>query len=473
MTKNENGRFRCTRVGCTAEVQDFDRKCEWSKHMDKHDRPYKYSAEGCEKLPSSADSGDLLRYERELYDKLISIVEKREVGRKPTIIQQSGARAMGRPRENKRKVLRVRIKGKEHLSCPDSGSEKNIMSESFAKEHEFEIRRGTKDLKRFELGSGKYVWSVGRVRVPVELFGNPLSRKKYWFYVLPNCPVPLIFGMKFLKEAEILTKNRHMLETCPTELSNISSLLWIGSPRHRMKCSLDGHDLVAVADTGSDLNLMSLKCAKREGFHIDRRREARTRIQVGDGTETETIGQVYVHSLGLDWRKAETSSTDDHSRVNMGDPLDSTQPVQDASEHEEDPGAFGAIFHVLPGLPCDVIFGRDLLDDTNAFNICPELFSGPPSEPDDPFELNVLISLGPVSLNIPISRRSRRVTVVNPDPKEIHDNARHAEMFRRSNREDEIVLLPTEQQDRARAREKMRVREWAAGHSTCIYCNPV
>jgi hypothetical protein len=32
-TKNEAGRYVCTWVGCTEEVRDFGRKCEWSKHM--------------------------------------------------------------------------------------------------------------------------------------------------------------------------------------------------------------------------------------------------------------------------------------------------------------------------------------------------------------------------------------------------------------------------------------------------------
>jgi hypothetical protein len=115
-----------------------------------------------------------------------------------------------KPRENRRKILRVRIRDGEHQACPDSGSEKNIMEESFAIKHGFTIRRRPKDLKQFELGNGKYIWSVGRVCVPVELPGSTFGQTKRWFHVLPNCPVPLILGMKFLKEAEIFTKT----DTC-------------------------------------------------------------------------------------------------------------------------------------------------------------------------------------------------------------------------------------------------------------------
>jgi hypothetical protein len=69
VTKGDNGRYVCTWVGCTDEVRDFGRKCEWSKHMDKHDRPYKCPADGCEKLPGFTYSGGLLRHEREVHGK--------------------------------------------------------------------------------------------------------------------------------------------------------------------------------------------------------------------------------------------------------------------------------------------------------------------------------------------------------------------------------------------------------------------
>lgn len=68
VTKGEDGKFICTWPGCTEDVRVFSRKCEWSKHMDKHDRPYKCPAEGCEKLPGFTYSGGLLRHQREVHN---------------------------------------------------------------------------------------------------------------------------------------------------------------------------------------------------------------------------------------------------------------------------------------------------------------------------------------------------------------------------------------------------------------------
>jgi hypothetical protein len=92
------------------------------------------------------------------------------------------------PISNQRKVLRVLIGSKEHIACPDSGSEKNIMSKSFASQQNFETHRGPEDLKDFELGSGKSVRSVGRVQVSVQLPGITLQKAKRCFYVFENLP---------------------------------------------------------------------------------------------------------------------------------------------------------------------------------------------------------------------------------------------------------------------------------------------
>ncbi|PVH96201.1 hypothetical protein DM02DRAFT_617405 [Periconia macrospinosa] len=63
--RNTEGKMVCKHEDCTGFT--FDRKCEWSKHMDKHDRPYKCNAQGCEKLQGFTYSGGLLRHEREVH----------------------------------------------------------------------------------------------------------------------------------------------------------------------------------------------------------------------------------------------------------------------------------------------------------------------------------------------------------------------------------------------------------------------
>ncbi|TWU79215.1 hypothetical protein ED733_008973 [Metarhizium rileyi] len=69
VVKQSDGRFHCPLDECKEEVRAFSRKCEWNKHMDKHERPYRCPAAGCENLPGFTYSGGLLRHEREVHGK--------------------------------------------------------------------------------------------------------------------------------------------------------------------------------------------------------------------------------------------------------------------------------------------------------------------------------------------------------------------------------------------------------------------
>lgn len=69
VTKSEDGKYICTWAECNELIKKFQRKCEWSKHMDKHERPYVCTAKGCEKIQGFTYSGGLLRHEREVHGK--------------------------------------------------------------------------------------------------------------------------------------------------------------------------------------------------------------------------------------------------------------------------------------------------------------------------------------------------------------------------------------------------------------------
>ncbi|WPH02546.1 Hypothetical protein R9X50_00541100 [Acrodontium crateriforme] len=64
----ENNKYVCV-FAPECQGMTFDRKCEWSKHMDKHDRPYRCPDEACAKLQGFTYSGGLLRHEREVHGK--------------------------------------------------------------------------------------------------------------------------------------------------------------------------------------------------------------------------------------------------------------------------------------------------------------------------------------------------------------------------------------------------------------------
>lgn len=65
---NSENKYYCD-FSAECEGLTFDRKCEWSKHMDKHDRPYRCQHPSCAKLQGFTYSGGLLRHEREVHGK--------------------------------------------------------------------------------------------------------------------------------------------------------------------------------------------------------------------------------------------------------------------------------------------------------------------------------------------------------------------------------------------------------------------
>ena len=66
-SRNEQGFIYCTHKDCSSNPPTFTRKCEWTKHMDKHNRPYVCEERGCEKILGFTYSGGLLRHQREVH----------------------------------------------------------------------------------------------------------------------------------------------------------------------------------------------------------------------------------------------------------------------------------------------------------------------------------------------------------------------------------------------------------------------
>ncbi|KAI9729451.1 MAG: hypothetical protein M1834_006832 [Cirrosporium novae-zelandiae] len=67
--RREDGSIYCNHQDCQQNPPTFRRPCEWNKHMDKHDRPYKCTEPGCSKMQGFTYSGGLLRHMREVHMK--------------------------------------------------------------------------------------------------------------------------------------------------------------------------------------------------------------------------------------------------------------------------------------------------------------------------------------------------------------------------------------------------------------------
>lgn len=70
--RNSKDEMFCDHPECAGKRETFTRACEWNKHMDKHERPYKCLEHGCERLLGFTYSGGLLRHNREVHKKNLS-----------------------------------------------------------------------------------------------------------------------------------------------------------------------------------------------------------------------------------------------------------------------------------------------------------------------------------------------------------------------------------------------------------------
>lgn len=264
---------------------------------------------------------------------------------------------VSRPSRFKRKAVQVLMDGNINYAQPDSGSEADLISEAFARESGVHIDRTSRQV--FRMGNGKEVRSIGKAYMKCRLLGDANEEEENRvFHVLERCIAPIILGMGFLEKCKLYTSKLHMLIESPFKFGNMLSLKYLGSTVANIPFTADGRQLHAVADTGSEADFMSVECALQHGFDIDSSMDARSMIQLADGSVVNTIGKVHVSNMQIGPSKG-----------------------------------FDTDFHVLPGLPCDVILGEELLEQLDAFNTCAEIQD---SNDRAFYGMYILINLGPL-----------------------------------------------------------------------------
>jgi hypothetical protein len=342
-------------------------------------------------------------------------------------------RAYMKATDYKRKAIQVVLNGKVYFARPDSGSDRNIMTEAFAGDCGAKVQGGKDNTGLFKMGTGQCIQSIGRALVPLTLLTGEESEEHCWFHILPKCPMPLIMGAEFLRKIQLFTRNKHLLVECPS-FGSFPTFKWIGSPQGELDFFANGQLLTGCADTGSDLDLISLDCALTYGFEIDKSYTSRTRVMLADESIVETVGQVHISSVQL---------------PGFGD--------------------FEMSFHVLPNLICDVIFGEEFLEQMDAFNTCNIVDS---TDHLSVYSLNPFINLGPMQSFL--SRRSAKQKRDTSTIQQQHNSDIEAEIYRR-NKADRLILKMKEEcrVESAKIVEERRRRVFYLKHMGCIHCSGV
>ena len=132
--------------------------------------------------------------------------------------------------------------------------------------------------KKVRLASGAWVTTKGCVTLSWSFGDEPDQEHLILFQVPEKCVHNVLLGHPFLKETETMTTHQNRIKRtilCSPE-RGISAPVWdihAASSNHATQCTvkgwLDGQNVQTLADTGSQVNIMSAAYARAGGFRVD------------------------------------------------------------------------------------------------------------------------------------------------------------------------------------------------------------
>ena len=242
----------------------------------------------------------------------------------------------------KKVQLPIEILGSTYATCPDSGSQENIMAKAISDQLDLSIDDAAEHQKEFRMANGKVVKALGRTSVDCAFTKEPDSQHQCSFYVFKALIAPIIMGMAFLDATETLTKYKHRLQSSMVPRTGPLQLYGIDNPVQRIQCLADLRKTLANADTGSEIDLISLAYARRRGYYLDAVDFGDNRVQLADGSVAFLVGKVNISIIFGDVDNEFYAWKFPHTEIQR-------------------------TFYVLEGLTSDMVLGEEFLDETNAF----------------------------------------------------------------------------------------------------------
>jgi len=278
------------------------------------------------------------------------------------------------------------------LAIPDTGADVNVICSDLAQELGFDIRVvANMDL---QLPNGKSVRSYGVATASWRFAKSAADCSQMLectFRVVRKVASPLILCRDFLKQTQTMTLHRDRLlkRACPN--MQFPSVRALGDVQERFHCSLDGENVQALADSGSDVDLISLKYATKRGFRVE---PGKSWLMFADRSVVRTRGTF----------RAQLTAGFDGIRLPSALPLptvaaSNTQPTDDRNsssgclvspsvEVEASRKVIETDFHVLEDLRLDAIIGMASLEALAVYTHEPECLVAEESWDEESTELN-------------------------------------------------------------------------------------
>lgn len=178
------------------------------------------------------------------------------------------------------------------ISRPDSGSEENIMVLDLVQSLHLQLDSTPERQREFRMANGNLIKAIGRTMADCYFAKDPLVGLRCCFYVFEQLISPLIMGMAFLEGTQTLASNRHRLEPHMVPRALPFQLYSLDYPRRRLYCLADLQPNLANADTGSELDMMSLEYVQKRGFAIQEVDVMDSVVQFLNGSLAQLVGKV-------------------------------------------------------------------------------------------------------------------------------------------------------------------------------------
>ena len=220
-----------------------------------------------------------------------------------------------------------------------------------------------------KLGNDTQTKSLFQVQMKCRLLDNFPDRGKsnlIVFHVFAKLATGIvaIIGLDFLEATNILTSQSFRLKERFNPMQHIPrcvSVETIPASGLRLKIFLNEILLLAVPDTGSEINLMLRFCAVRNSFEIIALPEDETHhVEFADGQIESISGKVTVAINAAGYSKTESQET----ALGKDRPFDLQQPANGVQEGD----AALQTFYVLDSLTHEVILSQHLLHSMDVWN---------------------------------------------------------------------------------------------------------
>lgn len=304
----------------------------------------------------------------------------------PSPFQRQGRRVTLPMRLEKNGFLRPELLDEMVPALPDTGSDVNAISRALVSKLGLKLAKTAPESVMVKLSNGESLEAIGTVSIrcsfAVEIDLFPKIPRDFVVFENLATDVPLIMGRDFLQQTQTLTIYRDRLQERKSDLT-IPKVMNMTLSRRRLPCFLDYTLVYAIADTGSDLNLVKEDYAIERGFLIEKVSENERFVRLPGDTTVEITGKVKVR---FDTVVASPTNT---SAVTTDASNDLSVPASVSAATTESPGSAKAsdetpvlssepnsydinanhycTFYVMVSLTTNVLLGEELLDSIDAF----------------------------------------------------------------------------------------------------------